>query len=138
MSHLTPTAADLAREAKLPDWARQVVTSLRSKVTYRIEEVHRLQARIDELTEQLIEKTGADTGPEDSDTWLWRESGGEELPALGLGKGATVTFSPGGGVADLSVNVKDSGIFVESMAPLMIIPIERNRFLIQATGAKIK
>jgi hypothetical protein len=137
MTIFYPTDDEQAREQKLPGWAQDIITTLRRGANIGAVDVSRLRDRVDELEVRLADRFAADTGPEDSTAWLWREDGGEGLPALGLGKEATVEFRPGSGI-DMNVSVEGNGIIVDSHLHLMIVPIERTRFLIQPVSAKIK
>jgi len=137
MSHLEPTEEEYEREGGLPVWSRRVIDALRASARQSGLEVARLRDVVAQLEAQITEAAEANTGPEDSTAWLWRETGGEELPPLGLGKDARVTFHPADGI-EISAQAEGNGITVESYLHLMVIPIERTRFLIQPVSAKIR
>jgi hypothetical protein len=128
-----------AREQKLPTWAQETIQALRAKLAVAEIENNRLRDRVETLEEGIADAATANTGPEDSTAWLWRETGGsgEELPALGLGNEAMVEFRPAPGI-EITVYASGNGVIAQSLLHLMVIPVERGRFLIQPVSAKIK
>jgi hypothetical protein len=126
-----------AREQKLPTWAQETIQALRAKLAVAELENNRLRDHAIRLEGDIADAALTNTGPEDSTAWLWRGTGGEELPALGLGNEARVEFRPATGI-DITVETEGNGIIVESHLHLLVVPIERTRFLIQPVSAKIK
>ena len=137
MSIFHPTTDEDARERKLPSWAQDTITRLRTYANTREVEISRLRDVVTSLEAQIEVAAEANTGPEDSTAWLWREVGGEELPPLGLGADATVDYRPASGI-EITVTALGNGIKVTAPLHLMVIPVGRSEFRIQPVSAKIK
>lgn len=137
MSYQTPTDDEAAREAKLPDWARATINRLRSDAAYNRLMLVEKEREVEKLEQRIAQAAESDTGPEDSTAWLYRETGGEILPSLGLGAGALIDFRPTDTI-EISVSAHGNGIRVCSDLRLMIIPMGQSEFRIQPVSAKIK
>lgn len=126
-----------AKEQKLPAWAQKTINDLRAKLDTARACVQNLEAQRDTLEARIAEAAEADTGPEDSTAWLYRDTPAEVLPSLGLGADAVIDFRPADGI-EITVNAHGNGIKVTALQPMMVIPIDRGEFRIQPVSAKIK
>lgn len=124
MSIMKPTEEERIRELKLPAWAFQLVSQLRTEANYSNQRIIDLEKEVAALEERIAVAAESDTGPDDSTAWLWRCTSSENLPSLGLGADAAVDFTPTGreGV-EITVNVEEGGIKIASSAHLAIYPL---------------
>jgi hypothetical protein len=134
MGHFDPTEDERSRELRLPHWALKIIDRLRNDVRALGNERDRAVEQVTELQAQIATAAESNTGPEDSDAWLWRGTDDEVLPALGLGKGAMVDFTPTGptGVQYTVECGQDGYLKVTSPANLMVVPIGRGDLRIKA------